>query len=175
MSQMQNIQIMATDLEGMLGRLGALQSRLLDEIEAKLAAMRRSDAAAMTAASHAEGEIVAKVAALDEKRNWLIIEMCKALGIQIPPRAQSISLRSICAKLDAHTASRLLAAGAALRETMLMVAEANRVVDLVCREMMAHFKTLFSAMTRDEEAPKTYSHRGAIESRGQVTVLDAVG
>ncbi|MBK8267497.1 MAG: hypothetical protein IPK83_04010 [Planctomycetes bacterium] len=49
------------------------------------------------------------------------------------------------------------------------------MVDLVCREMMAHFKTLFSAMTRDEEAPKTYSHRGAIESRGQVTVLDAVG
>ncbi|MBK8267496.1 MAG: hypothetical protein IPK83_04005 [Planctomycetes bacterium] len=102
MSHMQNIQIMAKDLEGMLGRLGALQNRLLDEIEAKLAAMRRSDAAAMTAASHAEGEIVAKIAALDEKRNWHVIEMCKALGIQIPPRAQSISLRSICKARRTH-------------------------------------------------------------------------
>jgi hypothetical protein len=175
MSQTQQTQNMTSELAGILDRLRKLQERMLGELDAKLEAMRRSDVNAMTAASHAEGELAGKVASLDERRCWLVVELCKSLGVQIPPKAQNVSLRSICAKLDEKTATRLSAAGSALREIMLKVAEANRIVELVCREMLAHFKTLFSAMTRDDEAPTTYSHRGAIEARGQVTVLDAVG
>lgn len=169
------IRTLTNELADVLDRLGAIQDRMLDAIEAKLESMRQSDVEAMTATAHREGEVAAQVSALDQRRCWLAVELCKGLGIQIPPRAQNVSLRSILAKLGPVAGERLAASGAVLREKMLKVAEANRVVELVCREMLAHFKSMFAAMTQAGDWPKTYSHRGAIESRGQVAVLDAVG
>ena len=58
---------------------------------------------------------------------------------------------------------------------MLKVAEANRVVEMVCREMLNHFKNVFSAFTQDDEGAQTYSRGGAVEAGMSVKVLDAVG
>lgn len=166
---------LADDMAGVLEGLCGIQDRFLAAIDQKLEAMRRCDVSAMSAASALEGELAADASLLDERRCWLAVELSKALGLQIPPRADSVSLRSLCSRLDAARGGRLAEVGARLREKMLRVAESNRVVDLVCREMMAHFKAMFGAMILADESPKTYSHRGAIESRGQVSVLDAVG
>jgi len=166
---------LANELTGVLEQLGVLQDRMLDVIRGKLEAMRRSDVEAMTGASQRESELAAQVGTLDQRRCWLGVELSRLLGMPIPPRAENVSLRSLCSRLDGDPGAALARVGAALREKMLKVAEANRVVELVCREMLAHFKVVFSAFTRDEESPRMYSPRGAIESHGQVAVLDAVG
>jgi hypothetical protein len=62
-----------------------------------------------------------------------------------------------------------------LREEMLKLAETNRVVELVCREMLAHFKMLFSAMVQSEEDGPTYSPTGEMGPSKGTRVFDAVG
>ncbi len=174
MSVMQ-IETLTTELETVLLRQTQAQEKLLDAMNAKLEAMRLADVEGMTASAQREGEIVAQAVAFDQRRCWLGVELCKLLGMPIPPRSENVSLRSICAKLDAATGHRLAELGLGLRERMLRVAETNRVVEAACRELLAHFRTLFGAFTHDGESPRLYSNRGAIESRGSVKVLDAVG
>lgn len=168
-------QIMAGELIGILEHLSGLQDRLLSAIDAKLEAMRRADVAAMTASSRREAELAAEAATLDQRRCLIAVDLSRALGLPIPPRAENVSLRILCGRLGGEAGARLTHAGNVLREKMLKVAESNRVVELVCREMLAHFKAVFSAFTRDDEAPRNYSPKGSIESRGQIAVLDAVG
>ncbi len=166
---------LATELINVLEQLSGLQDRLLLAIDAKLEAMRRADVAAMTASSRREAELAAEAATLDQRRCLIAVDLSRALGLPIPPRAENVSLRSLCGRLEEEVRARLTQAGDVLREKMLKVAESNRVVELVCREMLAHFKTVFSAFTRDDDAPRNYSPKGSIESRGQIAVLDAVG
>lgn len=163
------------ELETVLVRQAATQEKLLEAMNAKLEAMRLADVEAMTASAHREGEIVTQAVALDQRRCWLAVELSKLLSMPIPPRAENVSLRSICSKLDAATRLRLGALGTTLRDRMLQVAETNRVVEAACRELLAHFRNIFSAFTHDGESPRLYSNRGAIEKSGAVQVLDAVG
>ena len=58
---------------------------------------------------------------------------------------------------------------------MLKVAETNRVVDLVSREMLAFFKAVFTAIVKDDTAPRPYSAGGEMGTPAGARVLDAVG
>src|SRR5690606_17571687 len=123
---------MANEMAGVLRQLADLQDRILIAVQMKLEAMRRCDVEGMTAAAHHEGELAAQVAALDKRRCWLGVELGKLVGMPIPPRAENVSLRSLCARLKGDAQSTLMTLGDALRMKMLKVAEANRVVELVC-------------------------------------------
>ncbi len=166
---------LTADLAGVLDGLIGLQSELHAAIDEKLDAMRRSHADDMMAVAQREGKICSCISALDERRREIVAALCKCTGLVVPAGVQQVSLRTLAVGLDAATRTALLEAGQTLREKMLKVAEANRVVELVSREMLAHFKDLFTAFTQDDDSRPTYSRGGSLEAGEGVKVLDAVG
>ena len=162
---------LAAQLQKMIG----LQERLHEVIREKLEAMRRCDTEHMLSATGREGEIAAQISALNDRRTETAGRMCDALGIQRPPAVAPVTLRFLAGRLDSGFRQRLVELGDELRDCMLKVAEANRVVEMVSREMLAHFKDLFAAFTRAEDGPQTYSRGGAMEHATGTQVLDSVG
>ena len=159
----------------MLEQLVGLQKKLHGVIGEKLEAMRRCDTEAMMSAAQREGEIASKVAAMDERRKQIVVDLCTALGMRRPATTKYVTLRVLGDRLDETLRRTLMQLGDSLREWMLKVAEANRVVEMVCREMLNHFKNVFSAFKQDDAGSQTYSRGGAVEAGTGIQVLDAVG
>ncbi len=162
-------------LIGAMSQLVDLQKVLEEAVREKLAAMRRCDSDGMMAAAAREGELTLKIRTLDDKRRDISTSLADALNIPIPADISNLTLRVLASHLDEEGHSRVMKIGQALRERMLRVAEANRVVEIVCREMMAHFRTIFTAFTRDGETSRNYSRGGQVEPGVATQVLDAVG
>ncbi len=162
-------------LHDTLDRLIALQQSLHGAITTKLTAMRTLDTKAMAQAGSHESALVADANRIDALRREQVAALCEALGFPRPSSIDHVSLRLLCKHLPADEARSLWQRGQTLRERMLHVAEANRVVELVTREMMIHFKALFAAFLADDEAQQMYSRGGAVETVGAINVLDAVG
>lgn len=165
----------AAELTSLIEQLVGLQETLHGIIGEKLDAMRRCDTEAMMSAAQREGEIASKVSAMDERRKQTVAELCTTLGIPKPANTKYVTLRVLGARLDETSRGHLMRLGDSLREWMLKVAESNRVVEMVCREMLSHFKNVFSAFTQDDEGVQTYSRGGAVKAGMGVKVLDAVG
>ena len=162
-------------LAAILEELAARQTELHGVIRGKLDAMRRADVEGMIAASHREGELVNEVTLLDAQRREIAAELCAEIGIHSVERGRPASLRRIAARLGAVDRPRIIKLADLLRERMLKVAEANRVVELVSREMLAFFKAVFTAIVKDDATPRLYSACGEIGTPPGARVLDAVG
>lgn len=165
------IESLVSILEALIERQGALHG----VVRAKLDAMRRADTEQMMQLSHREGGIASEINELEKRRGDHAASLASAMMPPLPGGDPSLSLRMLARRLDDEPGARLTRLGETLREKMLQTAEANRVVELVSREMLAHFNNLFSVFTQDENEPRTYSRGGAMEDRTGVKVLDAVG
>jgi hypothetical protein len=157
-----------------LAELSSFQDEMLAAIEQKQAAMRRADVDGMLAASRLEAIVASKVTALDANRRAIVGELAAALDMDRGGDGRQVTLRVLMAALSAEQCTALRAGAEALRVKMLKVAEANRVVELVSREILEHFRTLFAAMMRDDTERQTYSERGRMPPRGP-RMLDARG
>lgn len=162
-------------LAASLEELAVRQESLHRVIRGKLEAMRRADVEGMIAASHREGELTNEVTLLDAQRRDVAAELCAEIGIPPAERGRPASLRRIAARLGDVDRPRIVKLADLLRERMLQVAEANRVVELVSREMLAFFKAVFTAIVRDDGAPRVYSACGEMGAAAGARVLDAVG
>lgn len=161
-----------TPLVTLLGDLAALQEELAVVLDAKLAAMRRADVAAMHSASAREGHLMGQAARLDAARHATVARVAAALGL---PRGEPVTLTAVAARVDGAPRAALHVAGARLRDAMLRVAERNRVVSMVSGEMLAHFRSVFAAMARRPESPAEYTPRGGAAHGAECMALDAVG
>jgi len=177
-----NSKLWVRQLADLLERLIERQEALHAAIRGKLEAMRRSDVEAMLSAAKREREAVTAVQALDDQRRDLVSKRHLALTaeggcatVMPPTAARSVTLRELTTRLAPDEREGLLKLAAKLRDKMLAVGESNRVVELVCREMLAHFKTLFAAMVRDDREPITYRAMGETRPASGARVLDAVG
>lgn len=164
-----------SDLASLLAELIAMQESLHAVVAIKLESMRKADVDGMLAAAHREGELTAKIGETDSRRRDLVARLCSGLGLPSTERGKPIRLSLIASRLERTSSNHLLKLAQVLRDRMLKVAEINRVVELVSREMLAHFKTLFSAMIQDGEMPGTYSAVGAVDRGASPLMLDAVG
>ncbi len=163
------------ELADLLGRLIALQASMQAAVGDKLGAMRRADAGAMLAAARREGELALQVKTLDEQRQQVVASLCEAVGIHTGSNVAGVTLRMLVPHLSPPDHTRIGELADRLRQAMLRLAEMNQVAELVCREMQAHFKTMFAAMVQDDESKPTYSADGGVGPVGGARVLDAVG
>lgn len=161
------------ELAARLQELISVQERLILVLRDKREAMRRANVEGILAATRAERDLVQDVTRSDDARRDVVAKLCAAIGLVGVNR--TISLRALVARLDPPTRERLLRLAGTLRERMLAVGESNRVIELVCREMMVHFKTMFSAMVQDPSEPQTYRVGGDVGRAPGSRVLDAVG
>lgn len=166
---------LANDLAAVIERLVDLQIDLHAVVREKLEAMRRADVQAMLAAAQREGETVSQASTLDEQRRSIVSKLSQALDLRAAVGDKDVTLRELAERLDAPARCRLDGLARRLREEMLKLAEANRVVELVCREMLAHFKAVFSAMVHGGDAAPIYSADGEVGPAAGARVLDAMG
>jgi hypothetical protein len=158
-------------IEQMIDRQVALR----DVVQGKMEAMRRCDVDAMLKTSHQESDLTTAVAALDRRRCEIVSRMCRLMDFSRKTDVKAVTLRMLAAKLDPQSGGRLTQLADRLRAEMLKLAEANRVIELVCREMMAYFKALFTAMVQSEHDAPTYSPDGEVGPAAGARVLEAVG
>lgn len=166
---------LAEELTALIEQLADKQTVLQTAVRDKLETMRRCDVEGMLARSRREADLTTEVAALDRRRQEVVSRLCIALALPKGTNAKRVTLRALISRLDSASAQCLAKAADRLRNEMLKLAEANRVVDLVCREMMVHFKTLFAAIVQSENDPSTYSRGGEVGPTAGARVLDAVG
>lgn len=167
--------LMVNELCGVLERLVELQDAIHRVIRRKLDVMRTSDPTEIMRVCAEEAELAAQSANLDAARRRLVGDLCEIAGMPRPSQPERVTLRALTQALPVDGRERLLSLGEALRMRMLKVAESNRTVELVCREMLAHFKQLFSAFTTPDEETGTYSGTGTRHAAKGAAVLDAVG
>lgn len=165
----------ADDLAALLQRLIALQDAIYQAQCEKLEAMRQADSDGMVAAAGREGALAQEVASLEGRRRQIISQLCEDLKMPADIDVGAVSIRMLVARLDQGRRDHLLKLTDELREKMLRVAEKNQVVEMVSREMLSHFKTLFDVMMKDDRNAPTYSPSGEIGMAGGSRVLDAVG
>jgi hypothetical protein len=163
------------ELCGVLERLAELQQRLYDTILRKLDVMKTSDPHEIIRICSDEADLAAQAANLDAARRRLVGDLCETAGIPRPSQPERITLRALGQAVDIEGRERMLSLGETLRMQMLKVAEANRTVELVCREMLAHFKRMFAAFATPVNDDRTYSDKGARRKATGAGVLDAVG
>lgn len=166
---------MVGELCNVLERLGELQDALYRVIRRKLDVMRTSDPTEIVRVCAEEAELTAQSSNLDAARRRLVCDLCEVAGMPRPSQPERVTLRALSQALGVDGREQLLSLGESLRMKMLKVAEANRTVELVCREMLAHFKTLFAAFATPDEQTNTYSDKGARRAGNGAAVLDAVG
>jgi hypothetical protein len=166
---------LADELEALFDQLIERQVVLHSLAREKLAAMRRADVNGMLAIARRESEEAIRTAELDRQREDVVTRLGFKFGISPGIRGTGVTLRQLLEHLEPEARRRLVLLADRLRTGMLKLAEANRVVELVCREMLAHFKAVFTAMMRDDETPPTYSAAGEIGSAVRPRVFDALG
>jgi hypothetical protein len=162
----------AAPLIELLGDLLALQDELGVVLRSKLDAMKRADTAAMQSASARESLLASRIAALDRRRHETLARTCAALCL---PNDAAATLTVIAERLPPTDRERLLGLSAVLRQKIVTVAETHRVITIVSAEMLAHYRSVFSAITRAAGDQPTYTRGGRTAGASSLCVLDAVG
>jgi len=163
------IRELANILDGLIRRHEEMHA----VIRAKLESMRLGDVDGMLAGARRERDLTEAVSRLSEERIRVVTAAAKVLNLPVPPTA--ISVRMLAARLEPAERGELLGRAHSLREWMVAVGEANRTVEYVCREMLMHFKTVFTSIVRGGDTPVTYQRDGDLNGYSGVQVLDALG
>lgn len=159
------------ELRALLRALLRLQTELHAVLRAKLDAMKRADVDGMRAAGARVLELTDTFERLDLQRVAVVSRLAAAHGLRPD---HTLRLSELIAAYPQPLRSELAALATALRQRMLAVGDANRVIAQVSQEMVEHFRTVFEAMTQAAVPPAGYDrdgHSGPVEA----CVLDAVG
>lgn len=173
--QVSDLSAMVNELSGLLSQLSELQSVMNVAVRDKLEAMRRADVNEIARRSRREADLAARIIEVDRTRRGVVSRICAGLGIAATEGGREITLRSLIKQLPEVNRDKLAALANVLRERMLATAESNRVVEIVCHEMMSHFKAVFAAMTNAASERGIYGEKGGRPPSGEPLVLDAVG
>jgi hypothetical protein len=163
------------ELAQQLDRLESLHRRLLEIINRKIEAMRRSDIDEIRACLDPEAALVQQIAEQEGRRKRMVGQMGQQLGLS-PSRARTVNLRRLADRLPPEQRPPLLHATDRLRTAVAKVAERNRVAGVIAREILRHFRHVFSAMTSGGgPGPESYTHHGQRQTVAPKRLLDAVG
>lgn len=163
----QSVDALAQLLDQLIARHEALHTVIADKLEA----MRRSNVSAMLEASAREATVADEILKLDQQRAAVATDL--ATRMQWPANV-TVRIRALAARLEPAMAKKLIDRADVLREKMLAVARANRVVELVCKQMLQHMKAVFADLVQPDESNKTYSAGGGVERPAGPQVFNTV-
>lgn len=165
-----------TKLKDLLTALIDHQTRMHAALDAQREAMRSADVSGMDQAATRVAELAREFERLEAQRHAVVGRMMERLDATEQSESKhganrpDVPLSRVLESAPSSDRSELQGLAAALRSRMMAVADANRVATLVCREMSAHFRAMFDAMTEAATAPGGY---GRPEAR-LPAMLDAV-
>lgn len=169
----ERLDILTEEFATVLDRMIAMHDLQYGILRRKLDAMKASDPDVIASIASEESDVVGSLSELDAKRRRLVCDICEALGMGRPGYPERVTLRALVQSLPREKQHRLVALGEELRMKMLKVAETNSTVEIVCREMLKHFKKLFSAFAVGD-GNDVYSAKGDRRKGAAAGVLDAV-
>lgn len=163
----QSVDALVRLLDQLIARHETLHTVIADKLEA----MRRSNVPAMLEASAREAAVSDEILKLDQQRAAVATDL--ATRMQWPANV-TVRVRALASRLEPAAAKKLIDRADVLREKMLAVARANRVVELVCKQMLQHMKAVFADLVQPDEANKTYSAGGAVDRPAGPQVFNTV-
>lgn len=163
----QSVDALVRLLDQLIARHETLHTVIADKLEA----MRRSNVPAMLEASAREAAVSDDILKLDQQRAAVATDL--ATRMQWPANV-TVRVRALAARLEPAAAKKLIDRADVLREKMLAVARANRVVELVCKQMLQHMKAVFTDLVQPDDSNKTYSAGGGVERPAGPQVFNTV-
>lgn len=160
----------AVELRAVLRALLSLQTELHAVLRAQLDAMKRADVDGMRAAAARVAELTGSFERIDMQRVALASRLARLHGLS----TRGVRLSDLIAGYPQPLRSELMSLSLALRERMLAVADANRVVAMVSGAMAEHFRAVFAAMAEAAVPPASYGRDGRT-GPAEAVVLDAMG
>jgi hypothetical protein len=163
-----------SQLAALLEDIHGLYDELHGVIQRKLEGMRRADAEAMSAASSRERFLTGRLRERDGLRKQLLEHIGSQLGLD-PGAARCMTVSEVASHVGEPLAGRLSALAASIRPLMQRTAEANRVAALAGREVLGHFRRVYTTLAASGAEPGTYSRSGRAEALHSTRVFEVTG
>lgn len=158
----------------LLGGLQELHEKLRSLVEAKMDAMKRADVAAMSEVARDEKATAKRLAECEVSRRRLMEAMGKELGLT-PQQGQALTVSQLASRLSESDRSILHDAAEKLREVASRLAQVNRVVGVLSREILNHLKWVFASVKPAGQQPVGYSGTGALVGTDKRRIFETVG
>ena len=157
------------DLSELLMGFVRLHEELIEIVQRKLLAMRKSDLAAIQECVVREGELTRKISDREGLRKRLMVLIGCDLGIG-EEESSTMPLSRLASHLDEKSNLKLRVAGDRLSAILKEIAKVNFVITLFGRRMLEHYRDVFAQITQGlNESPvyaRTATQTGMVE--GQV-------
>ncbi len=162
------------DLVRLLDQMASLYGQMFTFIDEKLAAMRRADEVAMTAANAKEHLLADRLAEREGLRKQLMDAVGDEIGLA-SRLGRQLTVTQLANRLSGSEKVAVLASADRLRKEVSRVSQANRVAGVVAREVVNHLRWVFAAVRPGDEKPSGYSKTGVVMSQSGGPMFDALG
>lgn len=162
------------ELTVLLTEMRQLHEGLLSAIQRKMAAIRSADEQGMHASSRRERELADRIREQEGLRRVLMERVGALLGVG-PADARKMSMRALAERVEEPARSRLLVLGNELRGLASEVLRLNRIVALVSREMINHFRNVYGTITRGGVDREVYGRTGRTRETATPALIDTTG
>ncbi len=162
------------DLLRLFDALAELNERLFVLLGSKIDAMKRADLAAMRGCGEGERELVEQLQQREGLRRQLMDAIGEELGLS-SRAARLLTVTQLASRISEPQRAALLKAADLVRKAVLKVAQANRVVGTVSREVLNHLKWVFASVRPRDEKPAGYAGDGVLVTSSGAAMFEMVG
>lgn len=163
---------LAAQLNECLGELHGLVKQLGDNAAAKLAAMRRADAATLQQLALDEEDTLRRTAAAERRRSAILAALAQALHW---PQARGAKLDELAARIPEPAASQIRARNTGLRAVAENLRKNTRLVADVARSLQTHIRAVLDELAGAHLETVRYGANGTHERTAARTWVDALG
>lgn len=165
----QHLRELVRSLDAMRG----LHEQLFDILEAKMAAMRAANVAALQTANQNEHAVVQTLREKESQRSSLMQAVARECGMTAKA-ARTATVSEIAPLVPGVERELLLNAASRLQGVVARTAQANRIAGTIARQVTNHMKFVFSGLRPARSAPVGYTVRGESFLANPV-IMDVVG
>ena len=166
------VEHLAGQLNECLGELHALVKQLGDNAGAKLAAMRRADAATLQQLALDEEDTLRRTAVVERRRAATLAALAQALHW---PAARGAKLDELATQLPEPAASQIRARNTGLRVVAENLQKNTRLVADVARSLQTHIRAILEELAGANLEVIRYGAKGTHERTAARTWVDALG
>lgn len=170
----QKSQPRVTDLIILLDKMCGLHVELLEAVQDKTDAMKRADIHAVREACDKERALVQRIHEREGLRRQLVDVIAPRLGIA-EATVRTMSVSQLATHVLSPDSDKLNKTAIKLREVMERLARANNTAGVIARNLVGHLRWVFASVRPSDETPVCYLVDGAVVSRSDTKIFEAVG
>lgn len=162
------------DLVSLLERLESLHKDMTALYKEKLSAIGKADIERVAEIVKQENRIACEIQERDGLRRQIMDKIGQELGMA-QHDGRALSLSQLAGKVSKSQGAVLLAMRERLRSVTLQVSRVNRIAQKVSRTLLGHLGWVFEAVRPRACESACYTGQGAVATRTETCIVDAVG